>query len=284
MNNVKQVEHIKNSSDIEYSESMSIEDMQRNRVRQYLEKILEKRKPDVLELNCGSGKDSLWLAKKSYSVTAVDASEQDIIVAETKKIIAGIRNLEFKALDFFKLHKELAPQQFDFVISNFGGLNTLNEPELKVVSNIMSRLLYPGGKMIVVMKGKYCLWETFYFMLKFKMNRALQRWDNKEILFYDEDNDYGNWFYSTTALKEIFAPRFAMVDVKPIAVAVPPTFMQNYFNKKPQWLKRLNKLDMFLTRFKWLSNYSDHLIITFELKDYKHEKIVSGAKSQNQEF
>jgi ubiquinone/menaquinone biosynthesis C-methylase UbiE len=240
--------------------------MQRNRVWSYLEKVLKNRKAEVLEINCGTGEDALWLSNKCYSVTATDVAGSMITVAESKRIIAGINNVNFKTIDFFKLHKTLRPQQFDFIFSDFGGLNCVNEPELEHLSKDFAQLLYPGGKMILVVMGKYCIWETLYFLAKFKMGKALRRWDNKGVQTKIEDEEFETWFYSVAGLKKIFSQHFKLVDAKPIALAVPPSYMQNYFNKKPNLLARLNRWDSFLTRWTWLSNLSDHLIITFELR------------------
>lgn len=244
----------------------SIGTMQRQRVWNYLENILKNRKAEVLEINCGTGEDALWLAQKCYSVTATDVAGGMITVAESKRIIAGIKNVQFKTLDFFKLHKSLQPQQFDFLFSDFGGLNCVNEPELEHLSKDFARLLYPGGKMVMVVMGKYCLWETCYYFLKFKFAKALRRWDNKGVQTKIEEEVFETWFYSVSGLKKIFSEHFKLIDAKPIAVFVPPSYMQNYFDKKPKLLNRFNYLDNFFTRFKWLSNFSDHLILTFELK------------------
>lgn len=240
--------------------------MQRKRVWNYLGNTLKNRKAEVLEINCGTGEDALWLAKKCYSVTATDVAGGMITVAESKRIIAGINNVQFKTIDFFNLHKTLKPQQFDFIFSDFGGLNCVNEPELEHLSKDFAKLLYPGGKIVMVVMGKYCLWETAYFLLKFKLGKALRRWDNKGVHTKIEEEEFETWFYSLSGLKKIFAPHFKLTDAKPIALAVPPSYMQNYFDKRPKLLQRLNRWDKFLTRWSWLSNFSDHLVLTFELK------------------
>jgi ubiquinone/menaquinone biosynthesis C-methylase UbiE len=241
--------------------------MQRNRVWKYLENLLKNRKAEVLEINCGTGEDALWLAKRCYSVTATDVAGSMITVAETKRIIAGINNVNFKTLDFFQLNKNLSPQQYDFIFSDFGGLNCVNEPELVHLSKDFAKLLYPGGKLVMVVMGKYCLWETLYFLFKFKIGKALRRWDNKGVHTKIEEEEFETWFYSVRALKKIFNPHFKLLEARPIALAVPPSYLQNYFDKKPKWLQRLNRWDNLLTRFMLLSNFSDHLVLTFELKN-----------------
>lgn len=251
--------------DVSFTKSV-IGTMQRNRVWDYLEQLLKNRKAEMLEINCGTGEDALWLSQRCYSVTATDVAGSMITVAESKRIIAGINNVKFKTIDFFQLHKTLQPQQYDFIFSDFGGLNCVNEPELEHLSRDFAKLLYPGGKMIMVVMGKYCLWETLYFLMKFKLTKALRRWDNKGVPTKIEDEEFETWFYSVQGLKKIFSTHFKLTDAKPIAVAVPPSYLQNYFDKKPKLLQRLNRWDNFLTRFKLLSNFSDHLILTFELK------------------
>lgn len=266
MNNTKEAFN-KAASDYDVSfTNTAIGSLQRHRVWKYLEKVLKNRKAEVLEINCGTGEDALWLAKKCYSVTATDVAGSMITVAESKRIIAGINNVKFKTLDFFKLHNNLRPQQFDFIFSDFGGLNCVNEPELEHLSKDFAQLLYPGGKIIMVIMGKYCIWETLYFLFKLKIAKALRRWDNKGVHTTIEEEEFETWFYSVNAMKKIFSAHFKLIEAKPIAFAVPPSYLQNYFDKKPHWLKRLNNWDNFFTRFKWLSNFSDHLVLTFELK------------------
>lgn len=240
--------------------------MQRNRVWHYLENLLKNRKAEILEINCGTGEDALWLSQKCYQVVATDVAGSMITVAESKRIIAGAKNVHFKTIDFFKLKQTLAPQQFDFIFSDFGGLNCVNEPELELLSKDFASLLYPGGKLVIVLMGKYCLWETCYFIAKFKLLKALRRWDNKGVQTTIEGEEFETWFYSVGAIKKLFSEHFKLIDVKPIAFAVPPSYLQNYFDKKPGLLERLNRWDRVFTKWRWLANFSDHLIITLELK------------------
>jgi ubiquinone/menaquinone biosynthesis C-methylase UbiE len=267
MNNTREAFN-KAASDYDVSfTNTAIGTMQRQRVWNYLEQLLKNRKAEVLEINCGTGEDALWLSKYCYSITATDAAGSMITVAESKRIIAGIKNIRFKALDFFSLQKSLSPQQYDFIFSDFGGLNCVNERELEHLSKDFAKLLYPGGKLVMVVMGKYCIWETIYFLFKLKIGKALRRWDNKGVQTIIEDEEFETWFYSVKGLKKVFSPLFKLVEAKPIAVAVPPSYLQNYFDKKPHWLARFNRWDKFLTKLKWLANYSDHLVVTFELKN-----------------
>ena len=59
---------------------------QRERVHYFLNKQLEKKKKNlrVLEINCGTGIDADWLAKKGHFVIASDISSKMIEIAKNK--------------------------------------------------------------------------------------------------------------------------------------------------------------------------------------------------------
>ena len=47
--------------------------LQRQYVHLHLTNILNETKPKkILEINCGTGEDAIWLAKQNYKVTATD--------------------------------------------------------------------------------------------------------------------------------------------------------------------------------------------------------------------
>jgi ubiquinone/menaquinone biosynthesis C-methylase UbiE len=252
--------------DVTFTHS-AIGQLQRNRVWNYLEQILKNRKAELLEINCGTGEDALWLSNKCYSVLGTDTAGGMVAVAESKRLIQNKKNVTFRTLNFFQLKTALEPQQFDFILSNFGGLNCINELEMEHLSNHFSSLLYPGGKMVIVVMGKYCLWETAYFLFKLKLGKALRRWDNKAVDTMIGEDEFETWFYSVNDLKKIFEKNFKLIDTKPIAFAVPPSYLENYFTKKPKLLKWLNQVDNVFTKWNFLSNFSDHLILTFEVNN-----------------
>jgi ubiquinone/menaquinone biosynthesis C-methylase UbiE len=49
-----------------------------------LAKILAPPTQKILEVNCGTGEDALWLSAQNYEVTATDISEAMIGVAKAK--------------------------------------------------------------------------------------------------------------------------------------------------------------------------------------------------------
>jgi len=70
--------------DVGFTES-AIGKMQRNRVWHFLgHRILSSEKSKILEVNCGTGVDAIWLADKGHEVLATDISPEMIERASSK--------------------------------------------------------------------------------------------------------------------------------------------------------------------------------------------------------
>src|SRR4030095_16876991 len=74
---------------------------QRHVTRHWLQKFLQKKKKlDILEINCGTGEDALWLASLGHTVVATDQSAEMIFEAEKKLSVSGRKNVRFISCDF----------------------------------------------------------------------------------------------------------------------------------------------------------------------------------------
>jgi len=91
----------------------------------------------ILELNCGTGTDALFLASHGLHVTGLDASSKMLEVARRKVEDSIVpTSLTFLNIRNEDLH-ELNGKQFDGALSNFGGLNC-NEDLPSVISSVAS--------------------------------------------------------------------------------------------------------------------------------------------------
>src|SRR5262245_29408682 len=115
----------------------------RNRVRQHVNRYLNAG-THILELNAGTGEDSIYFARHGHFVHATDISEGmlEILVQKIKS-----NDLEYvittEACSFTNLQRLYNKGPFDLIFSNFAGLNCTHE--LDRVLNSFSSLLKPGG-------------------------------------------------------------------------------------------------------------------------------------------
>ena len=92
----------------------------------------------ILELNCGTGEDALFLARHDISVIACDGSEGMIRTARKRKQDEDPdAPIQFKLLPTEQLAKLHPGHLFDGVLSNFSGLNCVSNLD-PVVWNLAS--------------------------------------------------------------------------------------------------------------------------------------------------
>lgn len=240
--------------------------LQRERVYHFLTKYLSAdSSAKILEINCGTGEDALWLARKSYSVTATDASFKMIETANKKRQKNNFDNLKFEVCAFETLTSQYQKENFDLIFSNFGGLNCVDENDLKKLAKDFSTLLKPNGKFIAVVMGRNCAWEIIYFMLKLKFKSAFRRSSKKGVMANVGTSLQETFYYSPEDIKSIFNSHFAVLSANPIGFALPPSYLDGFFRNKKILLKLLQRIERMLS-FSFLSNFGDHFFIVLESK------------------
>ncbi|MEP0262720.1 class I SAM-dependent methyltransferase [Dokdonia sp.] len=246
----------------------SIGKAQRDRVYAYLsESINTTESLHILELNCGTGKDANYFHQKGHQVIATDISEEMLTVAKEKH-----PKITFQALDITSITPMTFDQKFDVIFSNFGGLNCLSSTQLRDFLKTSETLLTDRGKLIMVIMPKNTLWERFYFMLKFQFQKAFRR-NTKEAVYANvEGVQVPTWYYNPkdiTAFANLPSRQAGAytksIHIKPIGIAIPPSYLEPYFKNKPRFMKLLITLESWFQHPFW-AKYADHFLISFEKK------------------
>ena len=233
--------------------------IQRNLVYEKVQKQLNSIK-NILEINCGTGEDAIWLANQGFQVTATDISEKMIEVAQSK---SKVDTLIFKVLDSNNLAE--VTEKYDFLFSNFGGLNCLTKSELGLFFNAAAEVLSDKGKMSLVIMPKNTLWEQFYFLVKFSLEKAFRR--KKEVVFANVDGEkVATYYYNPKDIVLLSQVNFEILEVNPIGFFIPPSYLEPFFKNKKILLKGLNFLENSIKNRSFLSKYADHYIITLQKK------------------
>jgi len=235
----------------------------RDNVWKYLDQVLENNSPlKILELNCGTGEDAIWFARKGHQVFATDLSE------EMAKLTSGkVQHKELQQLvDVFTCDARAIsecdlPSDFDLVFSNFGGLNCLNNLELNKLSEDICNLLKPNGRFIAVVMPRYCMWESFYFLTKFDFKKMFRRNTINSLQVKVGDIDVDTWYYSPAQFYHLFQIYFRKLLVKPVGIAIPPSYMEKTIGENPNLMNPLYQLESFLGGIASLSAISDHFLI-----------------------
>jgi ubiquinone/menaquinone biosynthesis C-methylase UbiE len=124
----------------------------------------------VLDVACGTGLDSLFLAAHGIRVTGIDISPQMIAQLQVKAQHRGLAEwIEAHVDDVAALHSWPAAS-CDGIISAFAGLNTLSD--LGAFAAHASRLLRPQGRLIAHVLGPTDVWTQLSLLSRLQWRAA----------------------------------------------------------------------------------------------------------------
>lgn len=234
---------------------------QREVIYSHLSKFLKNNVPKIiLEINCGTGDDAIWLAKQNIQIVSTDISEEMILIAKSKE---KLPNLTFARLNINEISKPFGVEKFDLIFSNFGGLNCLSKEELKLFFERVSNLVSEKGHLVLVIMPKNTLWESFYFLAKAKFSLVFRR--KKENIIANVDGEKVNTFYyNPKDIVNLSGNDFEIISIKPIGFFIPPSYLEPFFKNKLKLLSILKNLDKAIKNCSFLSKYADHYYIVLQ--------------------
>ncbi len=213
----------------------------------------------ILEINCGTGEDAIWLASLGHTVIATDQSEHMIREARAK-VLPDSSNASpvFITCSFDTLSSHFNDDSFDLVFSNFAGLNCISPAQLTTFNQQLQQLLTADGHMAAVIFGKYCWWETCYYLLKADRRNAFRRWTNKPVMARLTDSvSQPVFYYSVRKFMKSMRP-FYLLEKKPVGLFIPPSYMEYSMQRNKRVFGLLVKLEHLIQRASFCSALADH--------------------------
>ena len=235
----------------------------RKQVRNHLHKEI-KPASKILEINCGSGIDAVYLAKKGHNVHATDIAPGMIDFVTSKIKSESLKeNLSCERLPFNELNK-LNHQKYNHIFSNFGGLNCSSEEDLQEVFGLFKQLLSPNGKITLVLMPKICIWE---FLKILKGNKtAFRRLKRNGVLANIEGEQVHTYYHSANRIKKLLLKDFKNFKVENICFLAPTGNRVDFPEKHPLLFKFLSSLDSITNKIPFLRGYGDYYILTATIK------------------
>lgn len=241
----------------------------------------------VLELNCGTGADAVYLAQRGVRVLATDISAAMLDATRAKVMRTGVSDLVSVArLDIEQLaapqspaqgarvdieqlaapqspvhgaHADLEPlaASFDGALSNFGGLNCV--ADLTGVGRALAAWLRPGAHALLCVMGPLTPWEWAWYARRGQMNKAFRRLRRAGVAWHGLTIRYP----SIRALRQALAPAFALARVNAIGALLPPSYAEPWAAQHPRalaWLDRAERRLETVWPLPWLA---DHYLAEF---------------------
>jgi len=221
----------------------------------------------VLEINCGTGTDALHLAERGIQVVGCDSSQEMLTVARSK--LSAFRSpplVEFRHLATERIGELEKEGPFDGVLSNFGGLNCVKT--LRPVVRDLARLTKPGGKVLLGLFGRCCLWEIAWYLAHGDFAKAFRRFRRRGVpVKLGAPLSFAVFYRSVRSLRFILSPYFRLVRWKGVGIVVPPSYLESAAARFPLLLPMAATLDSRLSTCPGLRALSDHVLLTLERTD-----------------
>lgn len=243
---------------------------QRDRVWHFLAQALAGRpNSKVLECNCGTGADALWLARQGCQVLATDVAPQMVAITQVKTQEAGLNDrieTAVCAMQDIAVHPLITRSApFDLLLSNFGGLNCLSPDEIRQWNTDLRAVMASDAVLALIVMSRFSWWETCYFLLKGKPRTAFRRRNRGALeARLDAQTTIPTWYYSPKELSALL-PDFRVKRCSPVGFWLPPSYLDPFFRQRPRWLQALNWLEK-KSAAAWLAPAADHFLLLLENK------------------
>ena len=201
----------------------------------------------VVEINCGTGVDAAWLTEHGVDVVATDAGLEMVAIARERGVDA--RCLAAESIGDLA---SLGP--FDGVLSNFGGLNCIED--LDAVVEGLARCVRVGGTGLLCVMGPVVPWEWLWFLLHGAPRKAVRRlapvtmWRGTEIRYP-----------SIAAMRRRLAPSFDVTRVWALGALIPPSYVEPWARRHPRVLATLGRVERRIESWPGVGNLADHYVL-----------------------
>jgi SAM-dependent methyltransferase len=212
----------------------------------------------VLEMNCGTGEDALWLANWGVQVTATDISPAMLQVAEKKRGLSPVgESVRFRGLAWEDLHS-LSEGPFDGALSNFGGLNCVSD--LTGAARALASKLRSGATALLCIMGPIVPWEWIWFLGHGNPGAAFRRLQRGGVQWSEIRVRYP----SIAKTRRAFAPEFRLLRQSAIGALLPPPYTEKWLARFPRVLSALGGIERRFETAWPLPLLADHYLLELE--------------------
>jgi SAM-dependent methyltransferase len=224
----------------------------------------------VLELGCGTGVEAIYLARRGVTVVATDPAQAMIAEVQSKLAEGGsahdvagrITPLVLAARDVWLLIESYGPQAFDGAYSSFGPLNC--EPDLAPVADALAALVRPGGRVLISVINRYCLWEAAWYLATGKPRVAFRRWGGRAgaTVRADWPHEKITIFYRTPgSMRRAFGAHFRLERTLALPWLLPPQYLAGLVRRSPRLFRWLARVDRALAGTWPFHSLGDHCVL-----------------------
>ena len=221
----------------------------------------------VIEIGCGTGLDTVVLARRAAAVVACDPSEAMASKALRRVSHAGLESratiLPCGLQDLAAFLDALStPGAFDAIVSNFGALNCVEH--LAPLGALIRKYLRPDGHVLLGLMGRTCAVETLYFAATRRTHLASRRRGAGPVPVPVAGVPVPTFYHRIREVRAALGPGVRLRHVEGIGVALPPPYLEPRWQKLPKPVRGMvTALDGLLAPWPPFNRAGDHVLLHF---------------------
>jgi SAM-dependent methyltransferase len=183
----------------------------------------------VLEVGCGTGTETISLAKMGIRVVATDISSRmlEVLMEHAREASVGdlVIPVHCRPYQLRAILREKGFPRVDGAYSTYGAVNT--EPRLPDFFAGLHSLIADGGSLVLGVWNRFCLYEMLGYMLKANPSMAAARLRNPVPVGRSRFCVTTNAFSAGT-LAPAMHGLFALKEVHGVGIFLPPSNLTKY--------------------------------------------------------
>lgn len=183
----------------------------------------------VVEVGCGTGTETLALARRGIRVIASDISSKMIDVLRRKVESEGLADrvitLQSRPYLLGEAVRRLGYTEVDGAYSTYGAINT--DPRLTDLFATLHSLIRNQGTLVLGVWNKYCLFEIAGYSLRMKPSMTVARLRNPVPIGKSRFCISTNAF-SLSSIGSVISKYFRLESVRGVGILLPPSNMTRY--------------------------------------------------------
>ncbi len=216
----------------------------------------------ILDINCGIGIDAVELARKGYRVVGIDLSPKMVDEARSRAARQGVKATFYQSS--FENLTSVTGEQFDLVLSNFGGLNCVDA--LEKVAQQVAAVTKQGGHFVAVVMPPLSLWEIVAGLIRLNPGLAFRRFRNETLATGFRENTFRVFYYSPQRLVLVLTRWFSVEEIRAWNVISPPPHAIKFRNIHLNLSRWLEKFEENLAALPFLRAIGDHYMMVVKRK------------------
>ncbi|MFN8472662.1 MAG: class I SAM-dependent methyltransferase [Anaerolineae bacterium] len=153
----------------------------------------------------------------------------------------------------------LQPASFDGALSNFGALNCV--ADLVPVAHALARLVRPGGRVALVLMGRWCPWEIVWHAAHGDLTTAARRLRPGGTSAQVGGETFRVHYPVPDQIAAAFAPFFTPLELRGIGVLLPPTSLSAIVERHPAAFERLARWETRIAPTWLAGRLNDHYLL-----------------------